>query len=98
MKESRRRSVLKALSWRITGSLATTMIVFLFTGKLALSIGIGVSEGIAKTFWFYMHERLWDHIQWGRLTHPLAALPVIKELAPHDFESVRRRLQDLGYL
>ncbi len=98
MKESRRRSAFKALSWRITGTLATTIIVFLFTGNLVLSIGVGVSEGLAKVFCFYMHERLWENIPWGRVTHPLAALPVKKELAPPDLELVRQRLEDLGYL
>lgn len=98
MKESRRRSVMKAVSWRITATLATMVIVFLFTENLAVSIVVGVIEGIAKVLWYYMHERLWEHISWGRAIHPLARLPVEKELAPQDLKIIRERLEDLGYL
>ncbi len=64
MNESRKRSVMKALSWRITATLATMIIVFLFTGNLAVSIVVGVIEGVAKVLWYYVHERLWEHIPW----------------------------------
>jgi len=98
MNESRKRSVMKALSWRITATLATMIIVFLFTGNLAVSIVVGVIEGVAKVLWYYVHERLWEHIPWGRALHPLASLPVNKELAPQDLQIIHERLQDLGYL
>ena len=98
MNESRKRSVMKALSWRITATLATMIIVFLFTGNLAVSIVVGVIEGVAKVLWYYVHERLWEHIPWGRAIHPLASLPVSKELAPQDLQIIHERLQDLGYL
>ncbi len=98
MKETRKRSVMKAVSWRITATLTTIIIVFLFTKNVAVSIGIGVIEGIAKVLWYYGHERLWEHIPWGRAVHPLASLPVNKDLAPQDLQIIHERLQDLGYL
>ena len=98
MKETRKRSVMKAVNWRITATLTTIIIVFLFTKNVAVSIGIGVIEGIAKVLWYYGHERLWEHIPWGRAVHPLASLPVNKDLAPQDLQIIHERLQDLGYL
>ncbi len=98
MKESRRRSVVKAVSWRITATLTTILIVFFFTENVAVSLAIGVIEGMAKVLWYYMHERLWERIPWGRVIHPLASLPVNKELAPQDLQIIHERLQDLGYL
>jgi uncharacterized membrane protein len=98
MKDCRGRSVMKAVSWRITATLATMIIVFLFTENVALSIGIGVIEGIAKVLWYYVHERLWEHTSWGRINHPLASLPVKKELSAQDLQIIQQRLQDLGYL
>ena len=53
------RSVLKAVTWRILATTATILIVFAFTGKLALSAGVGVVEVIIKLILYYYHERVW---------------------------------------
>ncbi len=98
MKETRKRSVMKAVSWRITATLATIIIAYFFTKSFAVSLAIGVIEGIAKVLWYYIHERLWERILWGRALHPLARLPVNKELAAQDLQIIHERLQDLGYL
>ena len=92
MSESRKRSVMKAVSWRITATLTTIIIVFLFTRNVAVSLAIGVIEGIAKVLWYYMHERLWERILWGRALHPLASLPVNKDLAAQDLQIIHERL------
>ncbi len=55
-------------------------------------------EGFAKVLLYYTHERLWEYIPWGRMMHPLASLPVKKELAPQDLQMIQQRLEDLGYL
>ena len=46
--ESRYRSVLKTLSWRMVATTTTFLLVFIFTGKLALSAGVGAAEIIIK--------------------------------------------------
>jgi adenylylsulfate kinase len=98
MEETRKRSIAKAVSWRVAGSIATTSIVFLFTGNVVLSLGVGATEAIAKILCYYVHERLWEYIPWWRVTHPLAILPISKELAAQDIQIIRQRLEDLGYL
>ena len=47
---------------------------------------------------YYLHERVWEHVNWGRVKHPLSGLPVDRELTPEDLEAVREKLRTLGYL
>ena len=65
--ETHSRSVAKAISWRVFASLVTGVITFLFTGDLFIALGVGSSEALAKIFFYWGHERLWDQISWGRV-------------------------------
>lgn len=65
--ESKLRSLIKAVSWRILGSLFTTFVIYLFTGKLKTAAAIGLIDTFAKVFIFYFHERLWLKINYGKL-------------------------------
>ena len=56
------KSALKALSWRIVGTLDTMIISYFITGKLTLALSIGSIEVVTKTILYYFHERLWAHI------------------------------------
>jgi sulfate adenylyltransferase large subunit len=59
------RSLAKAISWRITGSLDTMILAFLFTGSLQISAAIGLAEVLTKTVLYYGHERLWTRLPFG---------------------------------
>lgn len=63
--EGRKRSVLKAFSWRIIATFTTMAIVFAYTKEFALSIGVGVVEVLLKMALYYAHERTWMRIKWG---------------------------------
>jgi len=65
-KEIRTRSIAKATSHRILGTLTTTLIAFFFTGQLAIALTIGGVEIISKLFIYYFHERIWDKISFGK--------------------------------
>lgn len=56
------RSLLKAISYRFLGTLATMLITFVLTQEIALSLSIGAFELLGKIVLFYLHERLWDKI------------------------------------
>jgi uncharacterized membrane protein len=60
------RSFLKAVSWRITGSIDTFVISFALSGKVGLASGIASVEVITKIVLFYFHERVWALVRWGR--------------------------------
>jgi adenylylsulfate kinase len=68
--ETKRRSILKAASWRAWASITTAVLVFLFTGKFALAITVGCLEVFAKMGLFFIHERFWQRIRYGRRETP----------------------------
>lgn len=65
-RESHSRSVAKALSWRILGTVATAGLVFIFTRRLSLSLAVGGLEFVSKIGLFWLHERAWDRTSFGR--------------------------------
>lgn len=65
MKESHLRSVIKAISWRIFGTLATMSIIYLFTRKVDVTLYIGLFEFVSKIGLFYFHERIWNAVSFG---------------------------------
>ncbi len=67
MKEKSYRSVVKSVSWRTIGTLDTFVISLLITGKLDFAIAIGGVEVFTKMILYYLHERTWDRIKFGRI-------------------------------
>lgn len=68
--ETQARSIAKAVSYRILGSATTGLIVFVLTGKGGLSLGAGVLDVILKIGAYFLHERIWNHIAYGRVKAP----------------------------
>ena len=68
-RESRLRSLLKALSWRIIATLTTTAIAFIITGELDAAVMIGSIEFVLKFAIYYGHERLWQCLPRGTIRH-----------------------------
>jgi uncharacterized membrane protein len=56
------KSALKAVSWRIVGTIDTMIISYFITGKVAVALSIGSVEVFTKMILYYFHERLWAHI------------------------------------
>ncbi|CAK0741229.1 DUF2061 domain-containing protein [Gammaproteobacteria bacterium] len=63
--ETNLRSLLKAATWRITGTLDTFFISWFLTGKPALAVSIAITEVITKVSLYFLHERAWNRVQWG---------------------------------
>ena len=61
------RSLVKAISWRLTGTVDTMVISFIVTGKVKLAVSIGVIELFTKICLYYIHERVWNKISFGRV-------------------------------
>ena len=64
--ETHSRSIFKAISWRILGSVDTFVISYLVTGKLVFAASIASVETVTKVILFYGHERVWAAVPWGR--------------------------------
>ncbi len=71
MEDSKKRSVVKAISWRTTGTIDTMIISLLVTGSLTAALSIGVLELITKTILYYYHERAWNKIKYGKIDKSL---------------------------
>jgi uncharacterized membrane protein len=65
--ETHVRSVAKAVSWRIVATLTTVLLVYVFTRNLVVSGGVGVTELLSKLLIYYVHERVWNTIGFGRI-------------------------------
>ena len=64
--DSRSRSFAKAISWRIIGSTIAAVMVFLLTGNIFAGIGLGIFDFVLKILLYYLHERIWENIKFGR--------------------------------
>ena len=64
--ETHARSIAKAISWRATGSFDTFVIAAVITGNSTLAGGVALAEILTKTALYYVHERVWALIPWGR--------------------------------
>ena len=67
--ESHKRSLAKAASWRLMALVFTTGVVWLATGRPALAVSVGVAEVVVKMLAFYVHERVWNRVDFGRSKH-----------------------------
>jgi uncharacterized membrane protein len=56
------KSLIKAFSWRVVGTIDTMIISYFITGKVMMAVSIGGVEVFSKTVLYYFHERIWAHI------------------------------------
>ena len=71
-RESQLRSVLKAITYRITGTITTGLITYVVTGEYLTALAIGSIEPFVKLVVYYVHERAWQRVPIGtirRLAH-----------------------------
>jgi len=64
--ESHKRSIAKTITWRIIAAFVTALVAFLFTKSVVLSVGVGLSDTTIKLFIYYLHERAWNRVDFGR--------------------------------
>ena len=64
---NRFRSIVKVITWRITASLDTFFISYIITGRFDWATSIAFFEIITKAILYYLHERGWNKVNWGRI-------------------------------
>ncbi|WDA41837.1 DUF2061 domain-containing protein [Erythrobacter sp. BLCC-B19] len=64
-REAHSRSLAKALSWRILGSIDTFLLSWLFTRSAKAAGAIAITEVLTKMVLYYFHERAWSSVRWG---------------------------------
>lgn len=65
-RDAHRRSIAKAVTWRLTGSIDTFVISWIITGNPVIAGTISAIEVVTKIALYYLHERVWLKISWGR--------------------------------
>lgn len=66
-RDSRLRSLFKAITYRITGTITTALIVLAVTGEFAIAMAVGLVEPLAKIVIYYVHERVWELVPHGTI-------------------------------
>jgi len=62
---SKTRTILKAISWRVIGTLDTMALGWFITGDPIMGLKIGALELCTKFILYYVHERIWLKFKFG---------------------------------
>jgi uncharacterized membrane protein len=71
-RESRLRSALKTVTWRIVATATTTAIAWGATSDLRVAGWIGGTEAVSKLILYYVHERAWQVVPRGTIRRVFA--------------------------
>jgi uncharacterized membrane protein len=68
--ETQRRSIAKSISWRIFAGIITACVAWAMTGKMDFAAKIGLIDTTVKLVIYFLHERVWNRIGYGRVQAP----------------------------
>ena len=60
------RSFVKAISWRVVGTLDTMVVSYFVVDDVKTAASIAGVDFVTKMILYFFHERLWNTIKWGR--------------------------------
>jgi uncharacterized membrane protein len=60
-----RRSVAKAITYRVIIMSLDFIAIYLFTGTTRVALGFMVASNIYTSLGYFLHERAWARIKWG---------------------------------
>ena len=63
--EKWKRSLAKSISYRIAIMGLDFTVLYLFTRRTGVALGFVIVSNIYTTAAYFIHERLWNRIQWG---------------------------------
>ena len=64
--EKQIRSVVKAISWRVIGTVDTMVVSYFVVSDVEMAASIAGVDFVTKMILYFFHERLWNTIKWGR--------------------------------
>ena len=83
------RTLLKAISWRIIGTLSLFIIGWIITGAIAVAATIAVTELIVRIVLYWLHELMWSRSTWGRESARLPSPRSFSQPPPVEKKPVR---------
>jgi adenylylsulfate kinase len=69
--ETHHRSIVKSVSYRAISVAADSAAAYFFTQDIAITAGIVLVVELYSTLLYYLHERAWAHIHFGRCPPPV---------------------------
>lgn len=60
------RSFVKGCSWEFISFILTFVVIYAIYGDFQSALGFSLALTIFKTFLFFLHERIWKTIRWGK--------------------------------
>ena len=67
MIETHKRTIVRMLTYRLTAWLFTILWTYMFTGNIASATGFATALHVLLSIDYYIHERIWLKIKWGRI-------------------------------
>lgn len=64
--EQVKRSIVKALTFRFLIILSDSTIIYTITHRFDETIGVIFFSNLASTILYFIHERIWNKIHWGK--------------------------------
>lgn len=65
-KESTKRSVIKAVTFRLLIIITNGIIVYLVTHRFNATLSIVALSSVTSTLIYFLHERVWNRVLWGK--------------------------------
>lgn len=69
MTETHKRTVVRMISYRITALLLTVPFAYYLTGDWTSAFEGSVFLHLALTLDYYIHERIWLKVKWGKVSN-----------------------------
>jgi uncharacterized membrane protein len=66
MAATKKRSLVKTITWRVIATTDTFILAWLFTSDEVVAASIAGLEVVTKLILYYVHERGWSSLQWGQ--------------------------------
>ena len=68
--ESHARTILKAVTYRVGGLFLTSAVAWVLTRRMDMAATIGLADTAVKLVAYYLHERIWLKVKFGRQKPP----------------------------
>jgi len=66
MIETRKRSLIKSITWRVICIITSIVTAYVLTGRIDVSVAIGTVYNAITMVLYYFHERLWNKLEWEK--------------------------------
>ena len=60
------RHIAKTITWRVIGTIDTMVLAWIVTGNPMMGLKIGGIEVFTKMILYYLHERAWYRVSFGK--------------------------------